>query len=304
MSLSVQPSVTFSPTCDGFATGLTGTIGVRIDQGASVSVARTTSGIVEYPASSGIYVATITAPADSGSYQIVWDDGGTMFAVEDLTVTGVATPPAGPVLPSAGMSGSQLIDEFLADDRFGQSRSRVLGFLNYRYEDLLGLESWSFLEGKEAVTLDSAVITDVPADMGLPRRLYLNDDGCDLAFLTLEDFERRYLGVTSTGRPEAWAVYAGTILVGPAPGSSYPATLLYDKDPADLEDGDVEPITPGRTHLGLVAGAQAFALELENDDSAAPLERRFQATVDGMRRRYLVTGRGQRRVMPRDPLFG
>lgn len=69
-----------------FATGLAGTVGVRIiDNAAATVTARTTSGVSEYPAGSGIYQVTLTAPSSAGQFTVVWDDGST-YAVESLVV--------------------------------------------------------------------------------------------------------------------------------------------------------------------------------------------------------------------------
>lgn len=99
MSIYAQPGATFETSAAGFATGLTGTVGVRINDGAgATTTARTTAAVSEFPASSGIYIATLTAPTTAGQYQVVWDSGGgsPSYAVEDLVVTStgaqVATP--------------------------------------------------------------------------------------------------------------------------------------------------------------------------------------------------------------------
>lgn len=81
------PSVSVEAVAEGYATGLVGTIGVRVLDGqGNTTLARATSGILETPASSGIYTATFTAPATAGQYVVVWDDGAT-FASEQLQVT-------------------------------------------------------------------------------------------------------------------------------------------------------------------------------------------------------------------------
>ena len=88
----VAPGVAFEATTYGFPTGLVGTIGVRImdGQGATVT-ARTTAGIIEAPAGSGIYTATsLIAPNTAGQYQIVWDDTA-LFVPDDLVVTYTAS---------------------------------------------------------------------------------------------------------------------------------------------------------------------------------------------------------------------
>ena len=84
----------FQAALDWATSGLVGTIGVRvIDPATSTTiVARTTAGIVEYPAGTGFYTATIdltalpSAPAP-GHYYVMWDDGAATpghIATEDL----------------------------------------------------------------------------------------------------------------------------------------------------------------------------------------------------------------------------
>jgi hypothetical protein len=99
------PSSTFEAVAAGMPTGLTGTIGVRIrdNQGAD-TLARTTAGIAEDIAGSGIYRATLTAPATQGQYTIVWDTGGASpdFATESLEVTSsIPVLATGPLYVSA-----------------------------------------------------------------------------------------------------------------------------------------------------------------------------------------------------------
>lgn len=86
MALYVGPSQQFEAVAQGFTTGLTGTIGVRIDDGAGANTtARSTASITEYPSGSGIYMKTLTAPANEGTYNVVWDDGS-VYAVEQMVV--------------------------------------------------------------------------------------------------------------------------------------------------------------------------------------------------------------------------
>lgn len=89
--MNVAPSSTFEATASGFATGLTGTIGVRIlDNAGATTTARVTAGIAEYPASSGVYYVSLTAPSTAGQYTLLWDNGSTTpgnIATEDLVVT-------------------------------------------------------------------------------------------------------------------------------------------------------------------------------------------------------------------------
>jgi hypothetical protein len=97
-----QPGSVFHARIDGFDTGLAGTVGVRIlDSTGTAVVARTTAGIIENPAGSGSYLATLTAPSTPGDYTIFWDNGtvspGTTSG-EQLRVSWVSVaqaPPSG-----------------------------------------------------------------------------------------------------------------------------------------------------------------------------------------------------------------
>lgn len=91
------PSVAFEAIAQGFDTGLVGTIGVRVLDGqGATTTARSTSGIVETPASSGVYTATITAPASAGQYVVHWDDDASSNASEQLLVTSDYLSPTSP----------------------------------------------------------------------------------------------------------------------------------------------------------------------------------------------------------------
>lgn len=84
------PSSTVEIVADNYATGLAGTIGYRVrdNQGAD-SIARTTVGITEDIAGSGIYRAQFTAPTVAGQYTVIWDSGGAtpIFSSEELVIT-------------------------------------------------------------------------------------------------------------------------------------------------------------------------------------------------------------------------
>lgn len=88
------PGASFEASLQNAPTGLVGTIGVRIVDGiGGTTTARSTAGIVETPAGSGIYVATLTAPTTAGSYQVVWDTGSvtpSTTAADDLVVASTA----------------------------------------------------------------------------------------------------------------------------------------------------------------------------------------------------------------------
>lgn len=94
----VAPGQPFEASADTGVTNLVGQLGVQIvdTPDGDVITARTTSGITEAPASSGLYTAELVAPFVEGTYSIVWDHHG-IFAREELEVafSGVITIPTG-----------------------------------------------------------------------------------------------------------------------------------------------------------------------------------------------------------------
>lgn len=136
--ITVQPSASFEATAQ-FDTGAT--LGVRIiDNAGATTLARQTSGIAEYPAGSGIYAVTLTAPGTAGQYTVLWDDG-TNYAPEDMLVTGTAG-----IAPSTSnlyvtrdelKETLELDDETYADDDIDMAvsaASRAIdGYKNARY---------------------------------------------------------------------------------------------------------------------------------------------------------------------------
>jgi hypothetical protein len=75
-----------------FATGLTGTVGIRVrDNAGADTLPRTTAGIVEDIAGSGIYRKSLVAPTVAGQFTIVWDNGSGVYTVEELIVGYSAT---------------------------------------------------------------------------------------------------------------------------------------------------------------------------------------------------------------------
>jgi hypothetical protein len=68
------PGASFEATLTGAPTGLAGTLGVRIlDNAGGTTTARATAGIAEFPAGSGFYTVTLTAPTTAGQYSVFWD---------------------------------------------------------------------------------------------------------------------------------------------------------------------------------------------------------------------------------------
>lgn len=115
-----RPSATFVAEFDGAPTGLAGTIGVQIVSRPAgvVALARTTAGIAETPAGSGLYTVALTAPTTLGDYDVLWDTGGATprYAREPLEVTGAATPADRVLGPGAYAGPGDLADWLLDSD--------------------------------------------------------------------------------------------------------------------------------------------------------------------------------------------
>lgn len=86
-------SGTFTAVVSGADTGLTGTIGVAItEEDGTVITARSTAGITENIAGSGVYSKTLTAPATAGDYLIVWDNGTGDYADPEYLYVTASSP--------------------------------------------------------------------------------------------------------------------------------------------------------------------------------------------------------------------
>lgn len=101
MTIFAAPGATAEAALQWPVTGLVGTLGVRIidTPSGSTFLARTTAGIVENPAGSGLYEWSGTGPSTSGTWSLIWDDGALTpghCAVEELVVTSTALAAAAP----------------------------------------------------------------------------------------------------------------------------------------------------------------------------------------------------------------
>lgn len=98
--ITVAPSAEFETSIDWGVTGLTDTLRVSLlDGNGNVTTAATTTGIAEFPAGSGRYEVTLTAPGTAGQYSVLWDNGtqtpGNIAAGDDLLVTGATATVGG-----------------------------------------------------------------------------------------------------------------------------------------------------------------------------------------------------------------
>ncbi len=133
-----NPSTSTEVSATGFSTGLVGTIGVRLLDGqGGTTLARRTTGIVEEPAGSGIYVATFTSPSTTGRYTVVWDSGGASpsWAAEDLTVT-YTIPDGSPSTAAATYATPAQLRDYTGDDFLELPDTEALRLLRKAERDI------------------------------------------------------------------------------------------------------------------------------------------------------------------------
>jgi len=302
MALYIQVNSRFEATATGFATGLVGTLGVRIlDNQGGTTIARTVSGIIELAPGSGSYAATLSAPAIPGDYTVYWDDGQVgpqHSAAEDLIVTTTTVVQIG--TGTAGMTFGQILDDVMDNPlRFeADLRPRAGRAVNHRYAHVWALEDWTFRFAtcKLDVPPGGGPLAPEIGDFGTP--LYLWDsNGNQLAFLNEDEFVNNYFG--QTGTPEAWTVIAGGILLGPA-ATSGSFTCYYRRRLSQMVGEDEYPMLPPEFHLILVHGGRAELLSVSDDPMTAMMEDQFQRDLEAMRREYLIDAVGQPAMWPTD----
>lgn len=257
-------------------TGLTGTIGYTIYNGTTVLQARTTAGIVELPAGSGIYSAEV-ADATLAGHWVVWDtdNGSPVYASESF-----------PTNLAGWQSGATLARSIwnLA------ARAYVL----YPKHDLLFYREWvrdaylQLVHQAGAVYTRTATVAlfddqqtyDLPGDYRQmkPHGVTLWQGAalfCELAYLSERDATVEYLtdqaSALSTGYwfPDATHLALHPIPVGVT--DAYTLQLKYDAEmPSDLTATASLPIPP-HYETALIAyalwqaamfidGAEKFAL--------------------------------------------
>lgn len=193
------------------------------------------------------------------------------------------------------MTFRQIVDAVLVNLFDESLRSDAKNWVNHRYGWLLAIEEWAFLKATEPVTVTagSQTVTDVSSSFGIALGMWDADGRPLKAYEDRNAFLTRYNeNLDATGTPEAFCVIGSTILVGPTPEASSSSFLLaYEKDGSALSaDGD-EPIIPPLFHLALVHGGRAEGMKMQHNPSWRDVEQDFLASIDAMRRRYLVSAR-------------
>lgn len=286
----VKPSVTMEATASGFNSGLVGTIGVRVTDGqGGTTIARTTSGIVESPAGSGIYTATFTSPSVVGQFEVVWDDGGSpaTWAAEDLTVTASGSVPV-TGSPGVGMTFTELLTEFYARgfdylDDSGPGAVRAKRWINQSYQEICGMEDWPFLS-----TTTTGVAPLTVSDLGYIESLTDSTDERSLSFMDRRTLVERYPNMDLAGPPNyAYVTGGDTIRTYPTNGNTL--RLRYFRVVNDLDQGTDQPVIPARYQYAIIDSACARAyMDSDNPEMAQIARRDADALVQMMREQFMV----------------
>jgi hypothetical protein len=301
--LTSTPASPFQASCDGFASGLVGTIGVRIDQGASNILARTTAGIVEFPAGSGIYVATLTSPSIAGYYQITWDTGvvgpGTT-AVEDLLVTSS-------VAAGGGFQGTfkkiqdnvilRLNLDAVADlqnvkDYINQAYSQVV----VETEALQTSGSFTLTPGTKTYDL-STVLSNVIVRIKTISLTFGGQTFPPIQQVSIDKLLRLRIGAggssPASGTVTHYAVNGlNDLEVYPTPQSADTMTVFYSYQPAALSaDGDTPVIPEPYATRCLTAGALWQGSDITGDPAGGQYQADFEQWT-GRFRAHLNRRRG------------
>lgn len=189
------------------------------------------------------------------------------------------------------MTFLQITDAILLNLFDESSRSDAKNWCNHRYGWILAMEEWAFLNATATVTVTagSQTVSSLPSDFGIALGLW-DSDGRPLRYMTPQAFLTSYnTNLDSAGSPEAYTVIGDTILVGPTPDTT--ATdwqLAYELDGTPMSaDGDI-PIIPELFHVALIHGGRAEGMKLQHNPTWRDVEQDFLASIDAMKRRYLV----------------
>lgn len=192
------------------------------------------------------------------------------------------------------MTFKDIVDAVLAGSFDESLRGQAKNWVNHRYQMLWGMEDWAFRHAAVAVgvTSNSMQLASPPADIGQVLSLQDADGDLLLPILDPREFYATYVDPNSppVGKPEAYTVISGVVLVGPRSNetsSSY--QLVYQRALTLLSgDGDV-PAFPAGYHLALVHGGKSDGFAMRSMLLFAQMyEGYWQVAVDAMREDQLI----------------
>lgn len=189
------------------------------------------------------------------------------------------------------MTYKEIQDAVIADGFDPSLRFKVKTWIEARHAWLWDLEEWTFREGSATVlfTANSQIVASVPADFRAAEFLFDASGSPLKAYKDHREFYSRYNANlrNGSGPPEAYTVYGGQVIVGPA-GDGSSGLLFYEKNkPALVDDDDLTGLPDGYD-LALVHGGKAEGFKLSNVPLWSGFDDDFTAFANAMRRNYLV----------------
>jgi hypothetical protein len=206
---------TFYWTIPVGVTGLTGSVGAAILKGdGTTQVARSTAGIVESASGSGMYIATLTAPA-AGRYILEGDDGSGTYFPEELVVTAATDgAPASAVLVSFFAGGTLTL---VIGDDYNASDGLALDFTdtNNTWPDLTGATVSFKVARTEGGTAYLTVTGSVVVATGTGKKVRAAPTATNTA--TLQRGENFYAVIVTLASSRKVTVAKGPLRAVPAP---------------------------------------------------------------------------------------
>jgi hypothetical protein len=223
-----QPAATITVTFHRLTTGLVGTCGVRIENAAGATVvARKTTGIVESPAGTGLYICSVTTPAAAGEYAIVFDDGTSPLApsdvaVEDLTVnaTGLPTATGATLATRADVRQSMEFKSAITD--LDNQIDQALGWATQRIMDEVDREIVPTTNGATRVVQAQGRFVDLaPYDLRTVTAVVLDPNGSPTTLALNADYKQQPSG------KDKWGVYTDLKLSSFVPVEAFTSYIAF-----------------------------------------------------------------------------
>ena len=178
--------------------------------------------------------------------------------------------------------------------------ARAIALAEKRFNRILNMP-----EMEATTTLSTTATTALPTDLWEIRSLHLETDPRALLEpVSIAVLRGRY-NAQSTGQPQVYAVVGQNIIFGPAPDSTYSATLVYKQSITALSDSNATNFLLSKyTDLYIYGALMWGEMTVWNDARAILMKARWDEIMDEVRLagiRYKAAG-APRRI--RSPVRG
>ena len=255
MAIYAAPGATFEAALDA-TTGLTPTVAIYNTPAGTTIYGPSSSGVTEFPAGSGLYAVSLTAPSTQGGYSVVWAFGG-QYAREDLVITADGAP-----TPSTTPSGSDLTTLEMVKLYLGIGNTDhdvILASLITRASvALMHYAGREFAPASTATTRDfyydgSGLLDLSPYDLRTVTSITYDPSGDNTTLVVDDDY--------TLGRSTSDAVYNAVTITG----YSTAATVQIEGDwgfasvPVDVEHACILTVATWRSQIGGAFKSSFFA---------------------------------------------